>query len=124
MNFPSTGKNKLRSNYISTTKYNFITFLPLSFLLQFKRYANIYFLVSAIMQSIPLISPLTPFSAVAPLIFVISLSMIREGYEDVQRYKSDKQSNSSKTQVLKEGVFVETEWSKIRPADVVKVMQD
>jgi len=46
------------------------------------------------MQSIPLISPLTPFSAVAPLIFVIALSMLREGYEDYQRYKSDKDSNS------------------------------
>jgi len=98
--------------------------VPLAFLLQFKRYANIYFLISAIMQSIPLISPLTPFSAVAPLIFVISLSIIREGYEDYQRYKSDKESNSRKTQVLRNGVFVETNWSDVRPAEFVKVMQD
>lgn len=76
------------------------------------------------MQSIPLISPLTPFSAVAPLMFVISLSMIREGYEDYQRYKSDKESNSRMTQVLREGMFEETPWSKVRPADIVKIRQD
>jgi len=51
---------------------------------QFKRYANIYFLVVAILQSIPAISPLNPLSAIAPLVFVISLSMIREGYEDLK----------------------------------------
>lgn len=101
--FPVPHKAKLQTNYISTTKYNIITFLPLALIIQFKRYANIYFLISAIMQSIPLISPLSPFSAVAPLIFVISLSMIREGYEDYQRYKSDKESNSRKTLMLVNG---------------------
>ena len=47
--------------------------------MQFKRYANIYFLVSAIIQSIPILSPLNPFSAISPLVFVLALSMIREG---------------------------------------------
>jgi hypothetical protein len=68
---------KAKSNYISTNKYNLLTFLPIALLTQFKRYANIYFLVCAILQSIPVISPLQPFSAVAPLTFVITLSLIR-----------------------------------------------
>lgn len=59
-----------------------ISFLPMSLLLQFKRYANIYFLVTAILQCIPQISPLSAYVAVAPLIFVLSVSMAREGYED------------------------------------------
>ena len=54
------------------------------------RIANIYFLVIAILQSIPMISPLTPLTAWAPLAVVLAISMIREGYEDFQRYKSDK----------------------------------
>lgn len=80
---------------MSTTKYNIFTFLPLALIRQFKRYANIYFLVSALLQCIPLISPLLPFSAVAPLLFVIGLSMAREGYEDLKRYKNDKKGNSN-----------------------------
>lgn len=57
------------------------------------RLANIYFLVIAILQSISIISPLNPATAWAPLAFVLAISMIREGYEDFQRYKSDKEMN-------------------------------
>jgi hypothetical protein len=49
-----------------------------------------YFLVIAILQSIPLISPLNPATAILPLIFVLTVSMLREGFEDYGRYKSDK----------------------------------
>lgn len=87
---PRHPKKKYASNYISTTKYNLITFLPLALAIQFKRYANIYFLVCAILQSIPLISPLNPASAIAPLAFVLFLSVTREGYEDYKRWKSDR----------------------------------
>ena len=89
MGVPRVSAEKPKSNYISTTKYNIITFIPLALLLQFKRYANIYFLFSAILQSIPLISPLSPISAIAPLTFVLALSMVREGFEDYKRWKSD-----------------------------------
>lgn len=61
-----------------------------SLLLQFKRLANVYFLIIAILQTIPIISPLSPVTAWVPLIVVLGISMIREGYEDYQRYKSDK----------------------------------
>lgn len=91
---------KFPSNYISTTKYTLITFLPKSLLFQFKRYANIYFLIIAILQSISIISPLNPFTALAPFVFVIGLSILREAYEDYQRYKSDIEINSFKTTVL------------------------
>lgn len=88
-------RKKFPSNYVSTTKYNLLTFVPLALILQFRRYANLYFLACAIMQSIPLISPLSPLSAVLPLVFVISLSMAREAFEDYKRYKSDKAANSN-----------------------------
>jgi phospholipid-transporting ATPase len=94
---PRVPTEKPKSNYISTTKYNIITFLPLALLLQFKRYANIYFLFSAILQSIPTISPLSPASAIAPLAFVLALSMVREGFEDYKRWKSDKKDNAQLT---------------------------
>lgn len=43
-----------------------------------------------ILQSIPIISPLSPVTAILPFVFVISVSMIREGIEDFYRHKSDK----------------------------------
>ena len=44
----------------------------------------------AVVQSISIISPLNPATAIAPLVFVVAVSMIREGIEDFIRYKSDK----------------------------------
>ncbi len=61
-----------------------------SLLLQFKRLANVYFLFIAILQTIPIISPLTSVTAWIPLSVVMTISILREGYEDYQRYKSDK----------------------------------
>jgi hypothetical protein len=66
-----------KNNTISTTKYSIITFIPKALLLQFVRLANIYFLVCAILQCIPIISPLTPVTAGVPLVFVLSVSIIR-----------------------------------------------
>ena len=84
---------KYKSNYIRTTKYTSWNFLPLSLLNQFKRKANIYFLLQAILNSIPAISALNPVTAILPLAFVLGVSMLREGLEDYQRYKSDVKTN-------------------------------
>lgn len=48
-------------------------------MLQFKRLANVYFLIISILMSIAVISPINPLTAWAPLIIVIGISMIREG---------------------------------------------
>ena len=48
------------------------------------------FLLMAILQSIKIISPLNPTTAILPLVFVITVSMIREGIEDYMRYTADK----------------------------------
>lgn len=67
---------------METTKYSVITFLPKAIIFQFVRPANFVYLFSAILQSIPEISSLTPVTAIAPFVFVIAISLIREGYED------------------------------------------
>jgi len=70
------------SNKVLTTKYTWYSFFPKSILLQFLRPANLVYLISAILQSIRVISSLNPITAIAPFVFVISISLIREGYED------------------------------------------
>lgn len=73
-------------------------------MLQFKRLANVYFLLIAILQTIEVISPLNPLTAWAPLVVVLGISMIREGWEDYQRYKSDKEMNHETiTKVRRDG---------------------
>lgn len=75
-----------RDNYVSTTKYTAANFIPKSLFEQFRRVANIYFLVAALVS----FSPLAPFSAIsvlAPLIVVIGATMAKEGIEDWRRRK-------------------------------------
>ena len=91
---------------MSTTKYTLWSFLPLSLLYQFKRSANIYFVVQAILNSIPAVSAMDPITAYIPIIFVLSVSVVREGLEDWQRYKSDKLTNEQQIRIVKQGKVV------------------
>lgn len=93
------------SNYVVTTKYTLLTFLPYSLFAQFRRLANCYFLLIAILQSIPEISPLSPYTAIAPLVFVVGLSMVREALEDYNRYQSDKGEAANPACVVVSVVF-------------------
>ncbi|XP_010242266.1 PREDICTED: probable phospholipid-transporting ATPase 4 [Nelumbo nucifera] len=115
---------KYPSNYISTTKYNIITFLPKAIFEQFRRVANLYFLMAAILS----LTPIAPFSAVsmiAPLAFVVGLSMAKEALEDWRRFIQDMKVNTRKVSVHKgDGLFGYKSWQKIRVGDVVKVEKD
>ena len=98
-------KYKVSNNKISTTKYNFLTFLPKGLLIQFTRLPNIFFLFTAIIQSIPAISPLTSLTAIIPLIFVLGVSMIREFIEDWTRKNYDDLNNKEEVIVFRDGSF-------------------
>jgi hypothetical protein len=87
------------SNRISTTKYNALLFLPLVLIVQFKRLANLYFLATAIIQSIPAISPLEPFDSILPLAFVLVVSVIREAVEEYAKYRFDRRVNAVECEV-------------------------
>jgi len=107
---------------VQTSKYSKLDFLPKAIILQFKRLANIYFLVTAVLQSIDVISSLSPVSAIAPFVLVITLSVIRELIEDLPKQKSDQKINSSKALIHDEdGKFCETNWEDVRVGDLLLV---
>ena len=110
---------KFASNYQSTTKYNLLTFFPVCLFMQFKRVANIYFLVTAVLQSIPVVSALNPLTAIVPLVFVLAISMIREGIEDYYRYKSDKEANSSPVLIYRENKFEKLTFKDVMVGDTL-----
>ena len=113
-----------KTNKIDTTKYNIFSFIPKALLLQFVRLANIYFLICAILQCIPIISPLTPATAVVPLVIVLSVSIIREGIEDYSRAKLDKQQNNEETTAYRKGVWEKTTSGSLYVGEIVEVTQD
>eukprot|EP01018_Ginkgo_biloba_P004009 Gb_36858 [translate_table: standard] len=115
---------KYPSNYISTTKYNVITFLPKALFEQFRRVANLYFLLAATLSLTP-VAPFSPYSVIAPLVFVVGMSMAKEALEDWQRFIQDMKVNARKVYVhIGNGVFGYKTWQKLRVGDVVKVEKD
>jgi phospholipid-transporting ATPase len=69
-----------KNNSISTTKYNIITFIPKSLLMQFLRAANIYFLIISILTCLEF-SPKSPNSMIGTFAVVLVFTMFKEAYE-------------------------------------------
>ena len=123
----NNNKNKsyyLKDNTITTTKYNIFTFIPKSLLYQFSRLSNVYFLFTAIIQSIPLISPLTSLTAIIPLIFVLGVSMIRELIEDLVRNNYDNLNNEEEVIVLRNNRFTKAMSKTLRYGEIILVYEN
>lgn len=115
--------NHFKGNSISTTKYNVLTFLPKGLFEQFRRVANLYFLMISILSATP-ISPVHPITNVVPLALVLSASLLKEAFEDWKRFINDKAINATKIEVLKDGRWKKLPWRKLAVGDIVKVNQD
>ena len=115
---------KLKDNTITTTKYNIFTFIPKGLLYQFSRASNVYFLFTAIIQSIPIISPLTSLTAIVPLIFVLGVSMIREAIEDLVRNNYDNLNNEEEVIVFRNNRFVKSTSKSLKHGEIVLVYEN
>jgi len=120
------------SNAITTTKYSILTWLPKSLWEQFRRIANIYFLVVSVLMLIgtyaPTLyqTPLDAWSTVSTLVIVLMITSIKEGLEDIQRYKSDTTDNVAQVTVVtfdENGKLVEKRIEKqyIQSGDIIKL---
>ena len=91
---------KYPSNMIRTTRYTWWSFLPLALFLQFSKVVNCFYVVNTILQSIPSISTNDPIYAFCVLLLLIFIGVLKEGLADYKRYKTDKGSNATPTQIL------------------------
>ncbi|XP_023288917.1 phospholipid-transporting ATPase ID, partial [Orussus abietinus] len=112
------------NNYIKTSKYSVLTFLPLNLFEQFQRLANFYFLCLLVLQVIPAISSLTPITTAIPLIGVLMLTAVKDAYDDFQRHSSDSQVNNRRSQTLRGTNLREEKWSQVQVGDVIRMEND
>ena len=123
--FSNVRKNKLKYNYpnnfVKTSKYTFYDFFPKALLFQFFRYANCYFLLIAIVQIFPAVSPLSPVTAIVPLVIVLLISIIREGIEDYYRHVSDEKENMEVVQKYNGRTFSQELSKNLEVGDIIKV---
>jgi len=87
-------------NLISNAKYTAFSFLPVTLYNEFSFFFNMYFLLVALSQAIPSLRIGYLSTYVAPLAFVLVITMGKEAYDDVERRRRDNEANSEPYQVL------------------------
>ena len=117
----------VKDNFVRTSKYSWITFLPVNLFQQLAKAANIYFLMITVMQTIKVISISNGEpTMLPPLLLVMFTSMCKDGYEDYVRHCEDARENDSLATVFnrKAGRFEKQRWGDVQIGDFVKVDQD
>ncbi|KAG5645131.1 hypothetical protein DXG03_006848 [Asterophora parasitica] len=97
---PDKVQSRFPANIVRNVKYNAFTFLPIVFYEQFKFFFNLYFLLVALSQFIPALKIGYIVTYIAPLAFVLFVTMGKEAYDDYKRNLRDREANSQKYLIL------------------------
>ncbi|XP_029702916.1 phospholipid-transporting ATPase 11C isoform X3 [Takifugu rubripes] len=114
---------KFCDNRIVSSKYTVWNFLPKNLFEQFRRIANFYFLIIFLVQVI-VDTPTSPVTSGLPLFFVITVTAIKQGYEDWLRHKADNEVNKYPVTLLEGGRRIRKDSEKIKVGDIVEVIED
>ena len=139
-----TGRRYIK-NTITSRRYTLYNFVPRQLFAQFSKLANFYFLCVSILQMIPGLSTTGSYTTIVPLAFFVIISMAKEGYDDLRRYRLDRAENRKTALVLSEQRasatstddvnsdtttpgermnWVITKWEDIEVGDIVKLARD
>ncbi|KAK1904725.1 putative phospholipid-transporting ATPase VB [Dissostichus eleginoides] len=132
-NLPYEGLEKAKQpnrffpgNAIKTTKYTLLLFIPMNLFEQFHRLANIYFVGLAILNFVPVVNAFQPEVALIPICVIMTLTALKDAWEDFRRYQSDRKRNNTPCFIYsrKEKQFSERSWKEVRVGDFVKVVSN
>lgn len=116
-------KTSFPSNEVKTSKYNNAIMLFKAFLAQLLRLPVIYYVVIIILEAIPSISPYSPIPTFVLLVFVVCLAVVRELFEDTQRYFADLATNTTPTVKYRNGSWTRVGWKDLYVGDVIRIKQ-
>ena len=117
------------SNRLNNQKYNIFSFIFKVLYNEFKFFFNMFFLIIAISQFVPFLKVGFLFTYIAPLAFVLIVTMFKEGVDDFNRFRRDKELNNAQFAVLQRQqtglATIEPIASKdIRVGMVIKIVQN
>ncbi|XP_066518779.1 phospholipid-transporting ATPase VA [Hoplias malabaricus] len=111
------------NNKIKTTKYTLLSFIPKNLFEQFHRFANVYFVFIALLNFVPVVNAFQPELALAPVVFILSVTAIKDLWEDYRRHRSDKEINHMDCLVYSRSDrrYVEQYWKEVRVGDFIRL---
>ncbi|KAF2031600.1 phospholipid-translocating P-type ATPase-like protein [Setomelanomma holmii] len=92
--------SRFPANAVSNAKYTPWSFLPRTLYNEFSFFINMYFLLVALSQIIPALRLGYLSTYIAPLAFVISITLGKEALDDIARRRRDAEANSEGYTVL------------------------
>ncbi|KAI9808558.1 MAG: hypothetical protein M1825_003707 [Sarcosagium campestre] len=92
--------SRFPANLISNAKYTSWNFLPLTLYNEFSFFFNLYFLLVALSQIIPDLRIGYLSTYIAPLAFVLAITLGKEAMDDIARRRRDAEANSEGYTVL------------------------
>lgn len=81
-------------NKVQTTKYTFLSFIPKNLFEQLHRFANVYFVFLGALNFVPIVNAFQPEISIIPIVFVMSITAVKDLWEDQRRRKSDQKVNN------------------------------
>ncbi|KAM8765455.1 phospholipid-transporting ATPase VB isoform 2-T2 [Rhynchonycteris naso] len=110
-------------NQIKTSKYTVLSFVPKNIFEQLHRFANIYFVGIAVLNFVPVVNAFQPEVNLIPICIILGVTAIKDAWEDLQRYKSDKVINNTECLIYsrKEQSYVQKHWKDVRVGDFVQM---
>jgi len=118
---------QFRDNHITTSRYTAYNFLFYNLRDQFRRLANFYFLMISVLMILGWYAPrlfqssINPWGTLGTLIFVLGVTMVKDGSEDIARHRADKRENTALVIAIRNGKEVELEKQKLAVGDYVLV---
>uniref|UniRef100_A0A673BIW6 P-type ATPase N-terminal domain-containing protein n=1 Tax=Sphaeramia orbicularis TaxID=375764 RepID=A0A673BIW6_9TELE len=112
-----------KTNQICTTKYTLLSFIPKNLFEQLHRFANVYFIFLAALNFVPVVEAFVPQVAVIPIILVLSVTAVKDVWEDYRRFKSDHLVNRLLCCVYcrTQRTYVERCWKDVCVGDFVRL---
>ncbi|KAI4958550.1 hypothetical protein J4E86_004154 [Alternaria arbusti] len=93
--------SRFPANAVSNAKYTPWSFLPRTLYNEFSFFINMYFLLVALSQVIPVLRIGYLSTYIAPLAFVLTITLSKEAMDDIARRRRDAEANSEGYTVLK-----------------------
>ncbi|KAJ5712668.1 hypothetical protein N7493_009136 [Penicillium malachiteum] len=119
-----TQSAKYPPNVVSNAKYTPWSFLPRTLYNEFSFFFNIYFLLVALSQVLPMLRIGYMSSYIAPLAFVVSISLGKEALDDIGRRRRDAEANAEEFTVVsldRNAMEVTKKSRDLKVGDVLKV---
>uniref|UniRef100_A0A8C2H830 Phospholipid-transporting ATPase n=1 Tax=Cyprinus carpio TaxID=7962 RepID=A0A8C2H830_CYPCA len=110
-------------NKVRTTKYTFLSFIPKNLFEQLHRFANVYFIFLGALNFVPIVNAFQPEISIIPIVFVMSITAVKDLWEDQRRRKSDQQVNNLLCDVFdrKQKRYVERRWADVCVGDLIRL---